>query len=168
MRHNEIRRWTVLGMLSAAAILCNILESVYIGPLFLNMRIGLANIASLIALLLYGKRGFCIVSAIRVITSPLLQGTLFGSAFWISLAGVSLSVLCILILRTARHSLLFLSILSAVSHSLGQVLAVCFLYRQAAMAATLPYYVLASIAAGLATGMIASLAAKHLKPVLHI
>ena len=67
MRHNEIRRWTVLGMLSAAAILCNILESVYIGPLFLNMRIGLANIASLIGLLLYGKRGFCIVSAIREI-----------------------------------------------------------------------------------------------------
>ena len=166
MKPGDTRKLTVLGMLSAAAVVCNILESVYIGPLFLNMRIGIANIASLTALVLYGKKGLCTVNVIRVMTAPALQGTLFGTAFWISLAGVSLSTLAVLLLDPQKHSLLFLSICSAMMHSVGQVLAVALLYRQAAMAATLPYYILLSMVTGLLTGTAASLAVKHLKPVL--
>jgi uncharacterized membrane protein len=55
MTIEKTRRFTTLAILTAAAIALNIFESVYIGPIFGMLRIGLANIASLLALKLLGK-----------------------------------------------------------------------------------------------------------------
>ncbi|MBQ1438959.1 MAG: Gx transporter family protein [Solobacterium sp.] len=159
------RRFTYLALLSAVAIALNLLESIYIGPIFGVLRLGLANIAALLALKLMGRREMIIVNVMRVVIGNLLRGTIFSSTFWISSGGVILSSLVMLGMDKLDSSLLFTSIIGSIAHSSGQVLIVSFLYRQAGMAAILPYLLLGSIPTGILIGTIAKLVLTRIRPL---
>ncbi len=159
------RRFTYLALLSAVAIALNLLESIYIGPIFGVLRLGLANIAALLALKLMGRREMIIVNVMRVVIGNLLRGTIFSSTFWISSGGVILSSLVMLGMDKLDSSLLFTSIIGSIAHSSGQVLIVSFLYRQAGMAAILPYLLLGSIPTGILIGTIAKLVLTRIQPL---
>jgi heptaprenyl diphosphate synthase len=118
------RRFTYLALLSAVAIALNLLESIYIGPIFGVLRLGLANIAALLALKIMGRKEMIIVNVMRVVIGNLLRGTIFSSTFWISSGGVILSSLVMLGMDKLDSSLLFTSIIGSVAHSSGQVLIV--------------------------------------------
>jgi len=165
MTIEKTRRFTTLAMLTAVAIALNIFESVYIGPIFGMLRIGLANIASLLALKLLGKKEMAIVSVMRVVFGSLLRGTIFGSTFWISAGGVFLSSAVMLLCGRFESSVLFTSAAGAVAHSLGQVLTVAALYMQAGVAAILPYLLLGSVPTGILTGIVADQVLKRIKPL---
>lgn len=159
------RRFTYLAMLSAVAIALNLLESIYIGPVFGVLRLGLANIAALLALKLMGRKEMVIVNVMRVVIGNLLRGTIFGSTFWISSGGVLLSSTVMVLLNMADASILFTSICGSIAHSMGQVLIVSFLYKQIGMTAILPYLLLGSIPTGIAIGVTANLVLKHIRPL---
>ena len=159
------RRFTYLALLSAVAIALNLLESIYIGPIFGVLRLGLANIAALLALKLMGRKEMIIVNVMRVVIGNLLRGTIFSSTFWISSGGVVLSSLVMLGMDKLDSSLLFTSIIGSIAHSSGQVLIVSFLYRQAGMAAILPYLLLGSIPTGILIGTIAKLVLTRIRPL---
>lgn len=110
------RRFTYLALLSAVAIALNLLESIYIGPIFGVLRIGLANIAALLALKILGRRELLIVNVMRVVIGNLLRGTIFGSTFWISSGGVVLSSIVMVLLDLAGSSLMFTSIFGSLAH----------------------------------------------------
>ena len=159
------RRFTYLALLSAVAIALNLLESIYIGPIFGVLRLGLANIAALLALKLMERKEMIIVNVMRVVIGNLLRGTIFSSTFWISSGGVILSSLVMLGMDKLDSSLLFTSIIGSVAHSSGQVLIVSFLYRQAGMAAILPYLLLGSIPTGILIGTVAKLVLSRIRPL---
>ncbi len=159
------RRFTYLALLSAVAIALNLLESIYIGPIFGVLRLGLANIAALLALKLMGRKEMIIVNVMRVVIGNLLRGTIFSSTFWISSGGVILSSLVMLGMDKLDSSLLFTSIIGSIAHSSGQVLIVSILYRQAGMAAILPYLLLGSIPTGILIGTIAKLVLTRIRPL---
>ena len=159
------RRFSYLSLLSAVAITLNLLESIYIGPVFGVLRLGLANIAALLALKLLGRREMLIVNVMRVVIGNLLRGTIFGSTFWISSGGVVLSSMVMILLDKMDASLLFTSICGSIAHSSGQVVIVSFLYHQAGMAAILPYLLLGSIPTGILIGIVARLVLKHIRPL---
>ena len=159
------RRFTYLALLSAVAIALNLLESIYIGPIFGVLRLGLANIAALLALKLMERREMIIVNVMRVVIGNLLRGTIFSSTFWISSGGVILSSLVMLGMDKLDSSLLFTSIIGSIAHSSGQVLIVSFLYRQAGMAAILPYLLLGSIPTGILIGTVAKLVLTRIRPL---
>ena len=159
------RRFTYLALLSAVAIALNLLESIYIGPIFGVLRLGLANIAALLALKLMGRKEMIIVNVMRVVIGNLLRGTIFSSTFWISSGGVILSSVAMTVLDRMDSSLLFTSIIGSVAHSSGQVLIVSFLYRQAGMAAILPYLLLGSIPTGILIGTVAKLVLTRIRPL---
>ena len=165
MNIERTRRFTALAMLTAVAIALNILESVWIGPIFGVLRIGLANIASLMALKLLGRKELAIVGAMRVLFGALLRGTIFSSTFWISAGGVLLSSLVMIICDRFDSTILFTSIAGAIAHSIGQVLVVMALYSQPGIAAILPYLLLGSVPTGILTGIVADRVLKHIKPM---
>ena len=159
------RRFTYLALLSAVAIALNLLESIYIGPIFGVLRLGLANIAALLALKIMGRKEMIIVNVMRVVIGNLLRGTIFSSTFWISSGGVILSSLVMLGMDKLDSSLLFTSIIGSIAHSTGQVLIVSFLYRQTGMAAILPYLLLGSIPTGILIGTVAKLVLSRIRPL---
>ena len=164
----KTKRFVYLTLLSAMAITLNILESILIGPIFMNLRIGLANIIALITLFMLGPKDMIIVNFMRVFIGNLLRGLIFGSTFWISLAGVTLSSIILLLCYHLKSSIVFTSRLSSIGHSAGQVLMVMFIYQQAGMAITLPYLLIFSIPTGILTGFVAKAALSRVHANLKI
>ena len=161
----KTRHFTYLTLLSAAAILLNLAESIYIGPIFGVVRIGLANIVALMTIKLLGRKEMVIVNVMRVVIGNLLRGLIFGSTFWISSGGVLLSSIALIIMDSLDSSLLFTSVISAIAHSVGQVIIVMLFYRQPLIVTILPYLLLGSIPTGILTGYIAQRVLKHIRPV---
>lgn len=166
MRSLETKRFVYLALLCAVAIALSVFESIFIGPfMFGVIKIGLANIAALLALKLLGIKETVIVNLMRVVISSLLMGSFLGSSFWISLGGVCISTITLIITHKLNTSLIFTAILSAIAHSVGQVVIVAIFYMQARIALILPYLLLFSIPTGILTGVVATLVLKRIKPL---
>lgn len=167
MQRKQIKRFVYLALLSAMAITLALVESIYIGPLLFGiLRIGLANIVALITIKILGVKDMIIVNVMRVVISSLMRGTIFGSTFWISFGGVFLSSVVLIVLDHFKSSIMFTSICSAIAHSCGQVVIVVLFYMQPGIAILLPYLLAGSIPMGIATGMIAQMVLKRIKPLL--
>lgn len=165
MHTDQTKHFVYLALLSAMAIVLSMIESVYIGPVFYMVRLGLANIIALITIKLMGPKDMLIVNGMRVVISCLLRGVIFSSTFWISLGGVALSSIALILLDRTDASLLFTSVISSVCHSIGQLIVVSLFYMQAGMAALLPYLLLGSIPMGILTGIIAGMVLKRIRPL---
>ena len=87
----KTKRFVYLALFSAMAIVLSMIESIYIGPIFFMVRIGLANIVALVTVKILGVKEMIIVNTMRVVISTLMRGMIFSSTFWISLGGVVLS-----------------------------------------------------------------------------
>lgn len=159
------KRFIYLALFSAMAIVLSMIESIYIGPIFFMVRIGLANIVALVTVKILGVKEMIIVNTMRVVISTLMRGLIFSSTFWISLGGVVLSSIVLILLEKMGSSLMFTSIMMSIAHSVGQVIVVCFFYMQAGVAAILPYLLLGSIPMGFLTGMTAKLVLARIRPL---
>lgn len=147
------------------AIVLSIAESVYIGPVFYMVRLGLANIIALITIKIMGIREMIVVNVMRVVISTLMRGMIFSSTFWISLGGVVLSSIALILMDKLKSSLMFTSIICSIMHSVGQVIVVCLFYMQSGVAVILPYLLLGSIPMGVLTGLTAQLVLSRIRPL---
>lgn len=161
----KTRHFIYLALLSAMAIVLSIAESVYIGPVFYMVRLGLANIIALITIKIMGVREMIAVNVMRVVISTLMRGMIFSSTFWISLGGVVLSSIALILMDKLKSSLMFTSIICSIMHSVGQVIVVCLFYMQSGVAVILPYLLLGSIPMGVLTGLTAQLVLSRIRPL---
>ncbi len=110
------------GVFTALAMILSYLESlVPISFAVPGIKLGLANIVTIIALHKLGLKPTIIISVGRII----LSGILFGNVTVIiySLAGASLSILVMALLRLFKiFTVTGVSVLGAVAHNIGQLL----------------------------------------------
>lgn len=154
-----------LGMLASAALVLAVLENLVPRPLPW-MKLGLGNLAVLLALLLYGGRAALAVSLVKLLVGSLITGSLAGPAFTIAGgAGLaSLGSMC-LVWRAAPRlfSPVGLSILGAVVHQLAQLL-LAFLYiRQAGLWGFLPLALATGLISGALIGLMAHWTRRQLR-----
>lgn len=149
----------------AVGILLQLIESfVPIVMIVPGFKIGLANLASLFALMIYDKKSMWIVGMGRIFLSAILQGTLFSVAFWLSLSGGLLSLLAMSIGADVKvFSIYGISILGAAFHSVGQVIAVTWIYQQYFMQLFLPILLALSIVSGLVVAILSQKMLDRLK-----
>ncbi|MEE1354396.1 MAG: Gx transporter family protein [Absicoccus porci] len=159
------RKSVNLGFLMAVGILLQLIESfVPIVMIVPGFKIGLANLASLFALMIYDKKSMWIVGIGRIFLSALLQGTLFSVAFWLSLSGGLLSLIAMSIAADVKvFSIYGISILGAAFHSVGQVIAVTWIYQQYFMQLFLPILLALSIVSGLVVAILSQKMLDRLK-----
>lgn len=121
-----------------------------------GVKIGLANIISVITLYLFGI-GF---SFFIVIIRVLLSGFLFGNMFSIiySLAGGILSI-CIMYLlkKTEKFSITGVSIGGGVFHNVGQLLVAIIVISELKLYFYFPVLIISGVIMGTFTGIICSL-----------
>jgi len=153
----------IISMLSAVAIVINFVENWFIPPVGFGIRFGLANVISLISLFLFGPKSMIVVVMLRLTLGNLLKGTIFGTPFIISASGLILSSIIIFVLYKLKSSIIFISFMSSVFHTTGQVIAVSILYSQINILAILPLLIIFSLATGMLTGYISSLIIKRFK-----
>lgn len=126
-----------------------------------GVKLGLANLAVLLALYRYGWKEALILNVTRVF----LSGFLFGNLFMImySLAGALCSFLIMCILkRTRGFSMMGISMAGGVCHNIGQILVAYFVTKTAGIA----FYFPVLLAAGLATGLVIGLLAREVTKYL--
>lgn len=147
-----------IAWLAALAISIHVAEAALPSPLP-GVKPGLANVITVITLLLFGWRAAAWVSLLRVLAGSLLIGSFLTPTFVLSLTG-ALSSLAVmgLGLRLPRRGLgpVGYSLLAAQAHMAGQFAAAYWLFiPHAALLNLLPVLMTAAVLFGLVSGTIA-------------
>lgn len=185
-------RQKLIAGFAALAICIHLFESTL--PNIMGIKPGLANVITLIVLLRYGLGMAVQVQLLRVFIASLLNGSIFGPTFILSLSGslFSLSALALvytvvkLIPSNNPHTSGFdpmthvqknwlpgavtFSVLAALAHMLGQfTLAYFWLIPHAGLFKLLPILLLVALAFGWVNGIMAQQVLQHLntKPTQH-
>ena len=162
------RRWSAsvvakLGLLTAVAIVLGYFE--YLLPVtgIPGVKLGLANTVLLYALYLIDVPSAILLMFLKVG----LSGLLFGgpAAMLYSFAGGALSLFIMILARKSKGlSVVWVSVLGAVSHNIAQMVVACFVVETRAILAYLPILLLAAAVTGTLTGLIARYSFKGLRP----
>lgn len=153
-RYTKTKRLMTITMLLTMSILLQLLEPGLPLPVP-GVKLGLANILGLITLFMFTPKDMFAVNLLRVLLASLLRGTLFGTAFWLSLSGVCLSTIMVIVLKEfTPMSIIGLSVASSVFHCLGQILAVSVIWDSIFMITYLPIMWVLSVPTGVLTGTI--------------
>ena len=132
-----------------------------------GVKIGLANLAVMAAIYLFGFRFALCVSLARIALSWLIFGGF--TAFLYSLAGGMLS-LCVmwLLVRSSLFGEAGVSVSGAVTHNVGQLAVAAVLLRSGAVFSYLPVLTLAALAAGTLNGFLLHALLPPLKRILKV
>lgn len=131
-----------------------------------GIRLGLANIITLILLCTASIKDASLVLLVRILLSALLFGQAVSLLY--SLAGGVLSLLAMaLINRLLRdRNLPITGIFGGLFHNLGQLLTALLITRTAGVFVYLPFLILGGILTGAFTGLCAFFALKYLRRIL--
>ncbi len=156
------KKLTVLALLTALSMILSYIEGLL--PAFVaipGIKVGLANLAVVLALYRLGWRKAICVSLVRVLCLALLFGNVASLAY--SIAGAALSLAGMVILkRTMRFSPLAVSVTGGVLHNMGQLLMACVLLSTTALRYYLPFLLLGGILAGIVIGVISAILLKRI------
>lgn len=160
IRRVNVRRVPFLGVLVALALALHVLEAQIPSPLPW-VRPGLANLMTLVALLIFGWRAGLQVMLLRVCLGALLLGGFLSPAFALSLAGGLASTLVMALLARGAWRLwspLAVSAAGAVAHGAAQVFVLTgVLLHSGDLPWLLPLVLVPSLISGIATGLLANL-----------
>lgn len=150
-----MKKYMRLVMLLSFSIVLSIIESFI--PIFNGyipgLKLGLANIIVLIVLYKYDTKDVFFVSILRVIVVGILRTGLFSINFFFSLFGAIFSCLAMVLVKKTKLSMIGVSIVGSIFHSVGQILA-AILFLNNNMIYYLPWLVLFSVPTGLFIGYV--------------
>ena len=162
--HERIRRLTLTGVLTAAALVTFVIE-LQLPPLtgISGIKPGLANIFTLFALCWLGRGWALALMLVRVVLGCIVTGRMMALGY--SLAGGLLAylVMAALLYVIPERQLWVVSIFGAMAHNLGQLLVARFVAGAAAIWYYLPVLLLSALITGLFTGLCAQLVLKRLR-----
>lgn len=116
------KKLMTLALLTATALIIFVVEAYLPPPAPIpGMKIGLANIITLVALALYGRREAFLILLVRVVLGNLLVGQFFAMLY--SLAGglACYLVMCVCYRLLGQERLWVISVFGALAHNVGQI-----------------------------------------------
>jgi heptaprenyl diphosphate synthase len=153
------REVTTVGLLTAVGIALFVIESFIPTPLPF-LKVGLANISSVVALMVMGAPQMFLVVIIRVVVGSMLAGSLFTPGFVLAIGGGLMSAIVMAFTKRFGRDLFSpvgISLLGSLTHVLTQFLLVLWLFVQnSTLFFLLPLLLLSGFAGGLVVGWITS------------
>lgn len=169
LRGERTRRVVLDAVLIALAMMLSYLEVLLPLEIWIPLpgfRLGLANLLVTVAFVLISPVDAAVISSVRI----LLMGLLFGTAtsLWFSVLGgvFAYLMLCLLSKFGRRCSFLGVSVLCAVAHNGGQLLAAVILFGTGLIVSYLPFLLLAATVCGGAVGFLLNLCMPKLRNAL--
>lgn len=153
MSKNKTVKTAYLGMFVTLALIASYVESLV--PFYFGapgIKLGLANLITVVLLYRSGWKDALIVSVLRI----LLAGFLFGNVFSIlySFCGALLSLAVMWALSKVKDfSVLGVSMAGGVTHNLGQLLAAVYLMENGNIMFYFPVLMIAGLVTGLLIGI---------------
>ena len=161
--NNKTKMLVFISMLVTQALILSYIESMLPAIPIQGAKLGLANIATVLALSTLPFK-FCLLI---VVARTLLTGLLFGNMASIlySISGGILSLIAMfLMMRVLKDSisLVSVSILGAIFHNLGQLGVAILVLSNPRLIVLLPYLFLIAIPTGLFVGMVSKYLLRYL------
>lgn len=150
------RKIVIMALMVALGVILHRLEALLPLPTPW-VKLGLANLMTLMALVYLGAREAFIVTLLRVILGSILAGTFLGPTFFLSLAGglAGTAIMCGIYNKgKGPFSLVGVSICRAYTHTF--ITAICvyfFLIKQTSFFVLLPFFFSLALVTGVLTGM---------------
>lgn len=156
------KRVAYLGIFTALGLVLSWLEMLVPISIFIpGIKLGLANITTLLVLYRFDWKEAAVVNLLRILLSALLFTNL--SVFLYSLAGAVLSLLGMALLKKSkRFSVVGVSVTGGVLHNLGQILAATWIMGTYVVIYYLPVLIISGVAAGALIGLIGAWLHRHL------
>ncbi len=153
------------GVLLSLSLIFGYVESLFpFGFGIPGVKLGLANLVTMIALFCLGERQAILLSVLRVILSGILFGNVFAIVYSLSGAIASL-IMMILLKKTKKFSILGVSVAGGVSHNIGQILLATFLMENKAFFYYLPVLFVVGTISGMLIGIGSSEIMKRLPKI---
>lgn len=168
-RKMELREMVYLSLLSTFAIVIHSLEIVFPSPLPW-LRLGLANIITLVTLILFGIKAGLFVTTIRVLVGSLITGSFLNPGFFLSLSGGVASTLAMgLMISLFRNAFspIGISLIGAFTHNLTQIaMAYIMIVKRKEIFLLTPVILGFAIITGTFNGIASSLLSDHLRGII--
>lgn len=155
-----------MGLFLAFALILSYIETLIpFAPGIPGIKLGLANLAVLLCLYLFGAKQAMLLTTVKALLSGLLFGNLFMIVY--SLAGAWLSLLVMILLK--KHNWFHLPVVSGgggIMHNMGQLLVAFLVVDTYGVVYYMPALILAGLITGLVMGTAASLVLPYLQKML--
>lgn len=164
MRRLGTHRVVFLALLIAMGTALHVAEALLPIPLPIpGIKLGLANIVTLLAIYLYGFRDGLTVALLRVLLGSLIGGVFLAPGFLLGISGAIIStlVMATMLRYTRCFTLIGISMAGAVGHNIGQLLAASLLLQSSTIFFYLPILLLTGIPSGLFTGYLLTILLEH-------
>lgn len=158
-------RIPLIGVLVALAFVLSYVESLIPFSFGLpGIKIGLANIVTIIALFQLKKIDAFFIMLARVFLAGFTFGTM--SSLLYSLAGGLVSIGCmILIMKTNQFSPIGISVIGGITHNIGQIIVAIFYLQALQLLYYLPFLLISGTIAGIFTGLLGNIINKRIQPL---
>ncbi|MGL5914892.1 MAG: Gx transporter family protein [Culicoidibacterales bacterium] len=155
-QYATLQKLSEFSLLLAMACVIQFFETILPLPIPIpGVKLGLANCMTLLVLYRYGGKRAWQFSIARVVIVSFITGTFLSVPFWLSSGGAVVSLLCMTSLYRWRYfSIIGVSIMGALGHSIGQVLSVRLLLQIRQVIIYLPILLAVSLVTGSLIGWI--------------
>lgn len=152
-----------VGLMAALALIFSYVEAIIPYSASLpGIKLGIANVVTVIALYKFGVKDAIAVSIIRIVIAGLLFNGLFGMIY--SLAGATLSLAGMIALkRTGLFSVTGVSMAAGVLHNMGQLIIASALIEDLRIFFYFPVLMFSGIVAGILVGIASTIIIKSIK-----
>lgn len=149
-KYQSLKQMSEFALLLAMACVVQFFETLVPIPVPIpGVKLGLANSMTLLVLYRYGRKRTVQFSLARVLIVSLITGTFLSVPFWLSFSGSVLSaVLMILTYRWPFLSVIGVSMLGAIGHSVGQIVMIQWLLQIPQTVIYLPVLLVVSLVTG--------------------
>ncbi len=158
------KKLTLIGLLASLAIILSYVEML-LPPIYAaipGIKLGLANVVSVILLYTLSVKEAALVTLVRVLTVALTFGNLMTLAY--SIAGAVLSITVMALLKKANlFSAVGVSIAGGVCHNLGQIIVAILITSTAEIGYYMIFLCISGIITGTLIGIAGALVIKYTK-----
>jgi heptaprenyl diphosphate synthase len=164
-RRPGVRRLSFYALMIALAMIFSYLETLLPTPFFVpGMKLGLANIVTMVALYKMRASDAAVISAARILLSALLFGNAFSLAY--SLAGGAFSLaMMVLMKKTGKFGVAGVSAAGGVCHNIAQIGVAALLLETGELIYYLPVLLITGAVTGALIGVLGGLLLKKLTKV---
>ena len=168
MKKMTVQKMVLLALFATIALTIFVVESM-LPPLapIPGIKLGLANVITLILLLCFNEKDALIVLLVRILLASMFAGQLMTFAY--SLAG---GLLCFAVMSVINRILggryvFITSVFGAMAHNTGQILVAIFMTSSLSILLYLPLLLISAVLTGLFTGFCAWFAAPRIQKIVN-
>ena len=160
----KLKKLITLALLTGISLVLFVVENQIPAPVPVpGVKLGLGNIIVVCVLFFYGRREALLVLSAKILLSALVTGNLGALVYSLSGGLLSLGVMCLLKGLLTRKQLWVGSVLGAMFHNLGQLLAAMAIANTPGLLGYLPVLLLSGMVTGLFTGLAAQAVVRRLR-----